>query len=105
MIRFCLRLVGLVTLAAGFAALVVDGTRAIAAGVWRFSSLAASLAAVNADAGPRLLQRLPAAWQAHAAAALEASPTAVVLGGLGLLLFAITARRSRRREDAVSWDG
>ena len=94
MIRFCLRLIGLLLLAGGFAALVVDGTRAIAAGIWRFSSIATTLDALSPEADANLLRHLPGASRVAAEAALKGSPTCIVLGALGLLLFAITLRRS-----------
>jgi hypothetical protein len=104
MIRFCLRLFGLLLLATAFAALVVDGTRAIAAGVWRFSSLDATLGALGPDTAANLLLRLPVAWRAAGDAALKASPTCVVLGAIGFLLFALTLRRRDARDAQPSWE-
>lgn len=89
MLRFLTRLTGFLLLAAGFVALVADGTRSIVAGALRFSSIADSL---NQFAPGRLAQAQmaltslhPALWD-PAAIWLLGAPTGVALSFVGLAL-------------------
>lgn len=96
MIRFILRLIGLVLLAGAFAALIVDGTRTIAGGslvltplgqtlLWamplRLESLQAQIKHLN-----------PYLWDPVAVKFL-ALPTWVVAGVLGCLVLALPRKR------------
>lgn len=94
MIRFLFRLLGFLVLAGGFVALVVDGTRAIASGVWDFTKAETSWAAFS----PQTLQSAREFVGEAGAGALGwtlAQPTAAVLGVIGIVLMLI-GRRHRR---------
>ncbi len=97
MIRFLLRLIGFLILAAGFVALVIDGTRSIAAGALGFTETGATWAA----ASPETLDRAKAFFAAdvpggeHAFALFLSWPTFAVLGVAGIVLMLI-GRRKRR---------
>lgn len=94
MIRFLFRLLGFLILAGGFVALVIDGTRAIASGIWDFTKLETSWTA----ASPQTLQSardLFGEGGAHAFGMLLAQPTALVLGVIGVVLMLIGRRRRR----------
>ena len=101
MIRFLLRALGFLLVAASFAALVVDGTRSIAGGRLLFSAFGdtvAWLAGARYDAVTSVLARAPSPVAA-AVALLLAAPAWAVTGPLGLLLLAAgraPAPRSRR---------
>ncbi|RXF72850.1 hypothetical protein [Hansschlegelia zhihuaiae] len=94
MIRFLFRLLGFLILAAGFVALVIDGTRAIASGAMDFTTAETSWAAVS----PETLQSAREALGVAGAGALNvilSQPTCLVLGVIGLL-FMLIGRRPRR---------
>ena len=88
MIRFLLRAVGVLLLAAAFSALVVDGSRSIAGGRALFYTLGDSAAWLGGARYGAALAGL-AGWPAPAQRAvvgLLALPGALVTGALGLLL-------------------
>ncbi len=88
MIRFLLRALGFVLLAAAFAALVVDGSRSIAGGRLLFYSLGDGAAWFGGARYGAALAGL-AGWPGPAqriAAGLLAAPGALVAGVFGLLL-------------------
>lgn len=98
MIRFLLRLIGFIILAAGFVALVIDGARSIAAGALSLTPTAISWAA----ASPATLEKTRA-FVANSAPGGETAlasalsiPTFAVLGVIGILLMLIGRRRGRR---------
>jgi len=99
MIRFLIRLLGFLVLAAGFVALVVDGARAIASGVVTLTSLETSWATF----APESLSNAKAAAGRGAAASivdpmlafLLSAPTFAVLVALGVVLM-LLGRRPRR---------
>ncbi|GLK54350.1 hypothetical protein JOD31_001517 [Methylopila capsulata] len=99
MIRFLIRLLGFLVLAAGFVALVVDGARAIASGVVTLTSLEASWATL----APESLAGAKAAAGGSAAASIAepvvtfllSAPTFAVLVALGVALM-LLGRRPRR---------
>ncbi|MFZ0729563.1 MAG: hypothetical protein WAM51_05510 [Methylovirgula sp.] len=97
MFRVILRFLGLLFLAAAFAALVVDGTRSIAGGtlslapfgqtmLWLAPSKFASAQAAAQQALPPLL------WDSVMARVLL-MPTWAVAGALGILLILLTQKR------------
>jgi len=100
MIRLLLRIFGIVSLAGGFVALVVDGTRSIAAG----RVMAAAFGDTVSHAFPTQFNALrvgverglhPLLWD-PALASFFLLPTFLVMASIGVLLLA-SARRSRRR--------
>ena len=94
MIRFLFRLLGFLILAAGFVALVIDGTRAVASGAISFTPTATSWGAVS----PGTLESLREAVGAVGRAPLDwilAQPTCAVLAVIGVLFMLIGRRRRR----------
>lgn len=94
MIRFLFRLLGFLILAAGFVALVIDGTRSIASGSIDLTSTGTSWAA----ASPKSLQSARDLLGAGGEGALNlllAQPTAAVLVVIGILFMLIGRRRRR----------
>jgi hypothetical protein len=94
MLRFLFRLVGLLILAAGFAWLVIDGTRSIAGSAISLtpvSSLFAGKLPVVRDALTRGLH--PLLWDPVAITLLRV-PIWIVLGLAGLFLLWIARRRA-----------
>ncbi len=94
MIRFLFRLLGFLILAAGFVALVIDGTRAIASGVWDFVKAETTWTAFS----PQSLQSARELVGDAGAPVLNwilAQPTAAVLGVIGVLFMLIGRRRRR----------
>ena len=97
MLRILVRFVGLMLLATGFAALVIDGTKSIASNTIVLTSLGTTLAQL-APAKLSLLQAAiekrfgPWAWD-PAGLMFLALPDWVVAGGLGAVLFLLTRRR------------
>jgi hypothetical protein len=97
MIRFLLRTLGVLCLAAAFVALVVDGTRSIASREIVTTSLETSLSQVsppslafvqgNVQAQPQTVREL--------AALLLRQPTIAVFGVLGIVLVLLGRRRHR----------
>jgi hypothetical protein len=97
MIRFLVRTLGLLVIAAGFAALVVDGTRSIAASDLRviaFGDIAGALFPVRFPQLQPLVERQihPLLWD-PVLATLFSLPAWLVLALAGLLLMWLTARR------------
>lgn len=94
MIRFLFRLLGFLILAAGFVALVIDGTRSIAAGALAFTPLKTSWSAVS----PETLKSASDLFGAGGQSAFEwiaAQPTAAALGVIGIVFMLIGRRRRR----------
>lgn len=100
MIRFLIRLLGFLVLAAGFVALVVDGARAIASGVVAMTPLESSWATI----APESLARVKEAVSGGGAVAsigdpvlafLLSAPTFAVFIALGVVLM-LLGRRPRR---------
>jgi ABC-type phosphate transport system permease subunit len=94
MIRFLFRLLGFLILAAGFVALVIDGTRAIASGTIAFTATETSWAAASPDT-LQAARDLVGSAGAGALAFVLAQPTALVLGLIGFLFMLIGRRRRR----------
>ena len=100
MIRFLLRFTGFWLLAAGFVALIVDGTRSIAAGEIMLTPLGSTAIWLFPAKFPILQPAVerhlhPWLWD-PLLVSLLLTPTFLALGGLGLLLFAAGLRRRRR---------
>lgn len=97
--RLLFRLVGLLCLAAAFAALIVDGTASVAAGKVDLHPLGDTLAKLSPDGFARVQAlvsaKAPMLWD-PVLSSLLLLPTWVVLGVLGLLVLAST-RRPRPR--------
>ncbi len=95
--RFIFRFVGLILLAGAFAALIVDGTRSIAAGKADILPLSEVIAKVSPDSLPHLRQlvqgKAPVLWDPLLVTILLL-PTWLVLGGLGLFLLVVTRVRA-----------
>ncbi len=99
MLRFLVRVLGLIALAGGFAAAVMDGARSIANSQWAMTRLSATLAQV----APAKIAQLPALaakihpklWDPVLVHVLMA-PTSVALAIVGLILMAIAAPRRKR---------
>jgi hypothetical protein len=89
MIRFLFRLAGFLLLAAGFVSVVIDGTRSIAASGLRVTRLGETLDYLApgkvAQLQPMIEKLHPKLWD-PAAQWLLGSPTAVVVGLVGLIL-------------------
>ena len=92
MLRFLLRLVGLLLLAGAFAALIVDGTRSVAAGRIALLPLGRTIGAVS----PEAFVKLHAAVETHAPVLWDPVmvtilllPTWCVLGLLGIVFIAL----------------
>ena len=94
MIRFLFRLLGFLILAAGFVALVIDGTRSIAAGVITLTPVETTWT----SASPETLASARASVGAAQGALdwLVAQPTCAVLGVIGVLFMLIGRRRRRK---------
>jgi hypothetical protein len=100
MIRLFARSLGFLLLAGGFAQLVVDGTRSIAAGAVLWTPLAALIEAAApgslAALGPRIAARLhPLLWE-PAATSLLGLPACIALALIGAALLLA----GRRKQDA-----
>jgi hypothetical protein len=96
MLRLLTRFLGLLLLAGGFIALIVDGTRSIAGG----SLLVTSLRKGVSEGFPALYQTLQAGVEAKSAllwdpvlTTLMALPVSVALGGLGALLIVFSHKQ------------
>lgn len=100
MIRFFLRFLGFWVLAGGFVALVVDGTRSIAASDLVVTSARAGWTAVSAGSyglvEARLSALAPWLWADLVSPVLD-FPLFVLLAVLGLLLMALGRGRKRSR--------
>ncbi len=97
MIRFPLRLAGFLLIAAGFVALVIDGTRSIAGQRLLMTSVSDTWRAIHLDslgAAQKALQASGPAWLWDPLAlTLLALPTAAVGLVLGTLLMLVGRRR------------
>ncbi len=95
MFRLAVRFIGLLILAGAFAALIVDGTRSVAAGTLAPMPLGRMIAALAPDAFVKLHASIeshaPILWDPVLVTVLLL-PTWVVLGALGLVLLALTRR-------------
>jgi hypothetical protein len=96
MVRLFFRFVGLLLLAGAFAALVVDGTRSVAAGTPAILPLGRTASSLF----PNVLVALHRAMEAHSpvlwdpiAVSILLLPAWLVLGVVGLVLLAVTRRR------------
>ena len=99
MIRFILRLIGVVLLAGGFAALVIDGTRSIAGNrlLWTpFEQTAQWLLPGKLPLLQAIVERdlHPLLWN-PVLVTIFALPTFLVLGVLGLFFLLIARKRPR----------
>ncbi|MDB5509550.1 MAG: hypothetical protein JWL93_2019 [Hyphomicrobiales bacterium] len=96
MIRLLVRLLALLLMAGGFVALVLDGTRSIAAGGLSFTTLGASLAVVFPNIGglQAVIERSlhPYVWD-PVLTFLLALPACIVFGLLGAGLWWLSRRR------------
>lgn len=95
--RFLFRLVGLLFLAGAFTALVIDGTRSVAAGQVNVLPLGRTLTILS-PAGFQKFQmlveaKLPLLWD-PVLVTIFLLPTWVVLGVVGLILIALTRKRA-----------
>lgn len=103
MIRFLLRFIGFWLLAGGVVALVVDGTRSIAASQIQFISALSAWSSISPSSLEKAKAALsglsPVAW-ADAAATMLDLPLFALLCVLGLLLMALGRKRRRSRFDA-----
>jgi hypothetical protein len=99
MIRLILRLIGLVLLAAGFAALVIDGTRSIAGNRLLLMAFSQTLEWLIPTKFP-LLQSIverdlhPLLWDPVLVFIFKL-PTSLVLGVCGLVLLVLARKRTR----------
>lgn len=103
MLRLLTRFLGLLLLAGGFIALIVDGTRSIAGGQLLVTTLRKGIS----DALPALYQSLQAETAAKSAflsdtvmSPLLLLPVSLALGGLGALLIVFS---HKREETARYW--
>ncbi|PWB82443.1 MAG: hypothetical protein C3F11_11890 [Methylocystaceae bacterium] len=98
MLRLLIRFLGLVLLAGGFAALIVDGTRSLAGGELRVTPLSRSaldLFPAKMQAWQTAVeQHLPLLWDPVIVTLLLA-PLSLTLTGLGALLIALSQKRRR----------
>jgi hypothetical protein len=99
MIRFIFRLIGLVLLAGGFAALVIDGTRSIAGNrlLWTpFEQTAQWLLPGKLPLLQAIVERdvHPLLWN-PVLITIFRLPASLVLGVLGVVLLLISRKRSR----------
>ncbi|MGJ0452361.1 MAG: hypothetical protein ACR65T_03895 [Methylocystis sp.] len=99
MLRLLIRLIGLLLLAGGFIALIVDGTRSIAAGRVMVMSISGGASTVF----PGLYQSLQSSVENVSAflwdpvlTTLMLAPVSVAFGGVGALLILLSHRRSAR---------
>ena len=94
--RFLLRLVGLLLLAGAFAALLVDGTRSVAAGSVALLPFGRTLMAVSPEGFQKVRlvveAKLPWLWD-PVLVTVFLMPTWVVFGVVGLVLLATTRPR------------
>lgn len=100
MFRLTFRFLGLLLLAAAFAALVVDGTRSIAGNALSLTPLAQTLASLMPEKFATLKLALqhalpPFLWDPVAVNVLL-MPTWLVIGVIGILLMLLTRKRRPR---------
>lgn len=95
MLRLFFRSVGVLLLAGAFAALIVDGTRSVAAGTPAILPLGRTISALSPDAFVKLHAAIethvPLLWDPVLVTVLLL-PTWLVLGVIGLLLLALSRR-------------
>ena len=95
MLRFLFRSLGVLMLAVAFAALIVDGTRSIAAGAIAVMPLGHALSTLSPDLFVRLHAgieaRAPVLWDPVLVTILLL-PTWLVVGVLAIILIALTGR-------------
>jgi hypothetical protein len=89
MIRFLTRTIALLLLAAGFAALVVDGVRSISGSRVVVTAFGETIFRIFPFSFPKLQ---PVVWDPFLLS-FFVTPTWLILGFLGLLLFWLTRRR------------
>ena len=93
MLRFLFRFTGILLLAIAFAALIVDGTRSIAAGVVAIMPLGRALSSLTPDLFVRthawVVAHAPLLWD-PVLVTLLLLPTWLVVGVLGIFLIAVT---------------
>jgi hypothetical protein len=98
MLRLLIRFLGLVLLAGGFAALIVDGTRTLAGGELRVTPLgegAADLFPLAMRSFQASVERqFPLLWN-PVLVTLMLAPISLTLTGLGALLIATSQKRRR----------
>ncbi|HXY59236.1 MAG TPA: hypothetical protein VEH76_11720 [Methylocystis sp.] len=101
MLRFLIRLLGLLLLAGGFISLIVDGTASLAAGSLYVTTLAAALQAQAPAFVDRLrdatLAHLPPAIWDMLSAVLRVAPVSLALCALGALLILMSHKGRRSR--------
>lgn len=103
MIRFLLRFIGFWLLAGGVVALVVDGTRSIAASQVQFISALSAWSAISPaslEKAKAAISGLSAVAWTDAAAPVLGLPLFALLCVLGFVLMALGRKRSRSRFDA-----
>lgn len=97
MLRLFFRFVGLICLAGAFAALIVDGTRSVAAGSPAIVPLGRTASALFPDAFAKvravIAAHVPLLWD-PALVTVLLLPSWVVLGLIGLVLMALTRPRA-----------
>ncbi len=97
MLRLLFRFIGVLALAGAFAALVVDGTRSVAARSTEILSLGRTATALAPDAFVRVHEIIevhaPLLWD-PALVTILLLPSWLVLGFLGIVLLALTRRRA-----------
>ena len=94
MLRFSIRIAGLLALSAAFAALVIDGTRSIAGGALSVTFMGAVLKNWEAEIERVITSRLhPFLWDPVTLEVMRL-PVWVVLGMIGLLFMLVAQRRS-----------
>lgn len=97
MLRVIVRFIGLMLLAAGFAALVIDGARSIASNAIVLTSLGEMFAQTLPKSFPTWQQAIDKKFGAWAwdplMTSLLAMPNWLAAAGLGALLFLLTRRR------------
>jgi hypothetical protein len=95
MLRLMFRFIGFLCLAVAFAALIVDGTRSIAAGAPAILPLGGTLSALAPDVFVRMhagiATHVPLLWD-PVLVTLLLLPAWVVIGGVGIVLIALTRR-------------
>ncbi|HLH11525.1 MAG TPA: hypothetical protein VKV77_06570 [Methylovirgula sp.] len=97
MFRLTFRFLGLLLLAAAFAALVIDGTRSIAGGMLSLTPLGQTMLWLMPDKFPVLKPQVqhalpPLLWDPVMVHVL-AAPTWLVIGVLGLFVLLVTQKR------------
>lgn len=99
MLRLLFRSIGFLCLAVAFAALIVDGTRSIAAGAPAILPLGETISALTPDILTKMhtgiATHLPVLWD-PVLVTLLLLPAWLVIGGLGILLIVLT-RRPRQK--------